>query len=93
MLKKKMMPHYTRDNIEISFDSYSEDFDEEILMKKVLMKNILMKKIKYRMFFFSSKAIRMILSCSQNTHIIYIIFKDYKNTNKILFIILFSIYI
>ena len=73
MLKKKMMPHYTRDNIEISFDSYSEDFDEEILMKKVLMKNILMKKIKYRMFFFSSKAIRMILSCSQNTHIIYII--------------------
>ena len=93
MLKKKMMPQYTRDNIEISFDSHSEDFDEEILMKKVLMKNILMKKIKYRMFFFSSKAIRMILSCSQNTHIIYIIFKDYKNTNKILFIILFSIYI
>ena len=87
------MPQYTRDNIEISFDSHSEDFDEEILMKKVLMKNILMKKIKYRMFFFSSKAIRMILSCSQNTHIIYIIFKDYKNTNKILFIILFSIYI
>ena len=52
MLKKKMMPHYTRDNIEISFDSYSEDFDEEILMKKVLMKNILMKKIKYGMCFF-----------------------------------------
>ena len=47
LLKKKKMPKYITNDIEISSNSEREDSDEEILMKKILM-----KKIKYRMCLF-----------------------------------------
>ena len=47
LLKKKKMPKYITNDIEISSNSEREDSDVEILTKKILM-----KKIKYRMCLF-----------------------------------------
>ena len=46
VIRKKKIPKYITDNIEISPDPDRENSDEKNLMKKLLMEKILIKKIK-----------------------------------------------